>query len=126
MLSEGEIIKWLSRAAIFCLPVKYEPFGLAILEAALSGCALVVGDIPSQREIWGKAAIFVNPNDAGDISAALNQLTQDEFFRNIMGFRALNQALRYSIKQTAADYWQVYGQLLGRSTTRELTDKILT
>ncbi len=32
------------------LPARYEPFGLSVLEAALSGCALVLGDIPSLRE----------------------------------------------------------------------------
>src|SRR5690606_28205132 len=35
---------WMARAAIFVLPARYEPFGLAPLEAALAGCALVLGD----------------------------------------------------------------------------------
>ena len=38
-------------------------FGFSVLEAALSGCALVLGDIPSLREIWGDAALFVPPDD---------------------------------------------------------------
>ena len=33
------------------------------LEAALCGCALVLGDIPSLREVWGDAALFVAPDD---------------------------------------------------------------
>ena len=36
------------------LPARYEPFGLSILEAALSGCALVLGDLPSLRELWDR------------------------------------------------------------------------
>ena len=43
----------MARASIYALPARYEPFGLSILEAALSGAALVLGDIPSLREVWG-------------------------------------------------------------------------
>ena len=37
----------------------YEPFGLAVLEAAQAGCALVLSDIPTFRELWDGAALFV-------------------------------------------------------------------
>jgi len=40
---------YLARASLYVAPARYEPFGLSILEAALSGCALVLGDIPSLR-----------------------------------------------------------------------------
>ena len=110
-LSKTEVIHWLSRSAIFALPAKYEPFGLAVLEAALSGCALVVGDIPTLREIWGQAATYVNPDDAEALEIALNKLMDDEFIRNMMGFRAMQQGLQYSIEQTAFHYHQAYHQL---------------
>ena len=60
-LGEEELARWLARAAIFALPARYEPFGLSVLEAALSGCALVLGDLASLREIWDGAAVFVPP-----------------------------------------------------------------
>ncbi|MGH9491549.1 MAG: glycosyltransferase family 4 protein, partial [Terriglobales bacterium] len=44
---------FLAGAAVFVLPSRYEPFGLGALEAALSGCALLLNDIPSLREVWG-------------------------------------------------------------------------
>src|SRR4051812_8340607 len=53
---------WLRRASIFVLPARYEPFGLGPLEAALAGCALVLGDIPSLHEVWGDAALYVDPD----------------------------------------------------------------
>ena len=56
-----EVAMWLRRAAIFALPARYEPFGLSALEAGLAGCALVLGDIPSLREVWHDAALFVPP-----------------------------------------------------------------
>ena len=63
-LSESELARHYARAAIYCLPARYEPFGLSVLEAALSGCALVLGDIPSLRENWTGAAEFAPPDDA--------------------------------------------------------------
>ena len=55
-------------------PARYEPFGLSALEAALSGCALVLGDIPSLREVWGDAACFVSPSGNGELAAVLRDL----------------------------------------------------
>src|SRR5690606_18489475 len=51
-LSAEEVAIELASAAVYVLPARYEPFGLSALEAALSGCALVLGDIGSLREIW--------------------------------------------------------------------------
>ena len=41
----------LQRASIFVSPAIYEPFGLSVLEAAAAGCALVLSDIPTFREL---------------------------------------------------------------------------
>jgi glycogen synthase len=62
-LSSAEMARQLGAASIFVAPAVYEPFGLAILEAAAAGCALVLGDIPSLRENWDGAALFVEPED---------------------------------------------------------------
>ena len=50
-------------AAVFASMALYEPFGLAVLEAAGAGMRLVLADIPSFRELWGGAALFV-PEEA--------------------------------------------------------------
>src|SRR5690606_3875973 len=63
LLAPAELAQWMGRAAVFALPARYEPFGLAVLEAALSGCALVLGDIPTFRELWDDTALFVPPDD---------------------------------------------------------------
>ena len=61
----------LSRAAIYIATSKYEPFGLAPLEAALSRCAILANDIPNLREIWGDAACYFRSSDAESLSEAL-------------------------------------------------------
>jgi glycogen synthase len=76
-LSTHELASWLERAAIYASPARYQPFGLAALEAAQAGCALVLGDIASQRELWAAAAVYVPPDDPAALARALNRLIGD-------------------------------------------------
>lgn len=62
-LEPAAMARELAQAAVFAAPARYEPFGLGVLEAALSGCALVLADIPTFRELWDGAALFVRPED---------------------------------------------------------------
>jgi glycosyltransferase involved in cell wall biosynthesis len=112
-LTQAEVTSLLGRAAIFASPAHYEPFGLTILEAALEGCALVLGDIPSLREVWGEAAVFAPPADAGAFASALRLVEQDEGLRRELGQRARRRASRYAPEHTRDGYLSVYGQVLG-------------
>src|SRR3982751_3746834 len=58
-LSDTRIAGLFAARPIYASAALYEPFGLSVLEAAQAGCALVLSDIPTHREIWGGAAIFV-------------------------------------------------------------------
>jgi glycosyltransferase involved in cell wall biosynthesis len=106
----------LSRAAVYALPARYEPFGLSILEAGLSGAALVIGDIESLREIWGDAALYVDPDDAAAMGAALSRLIVDQPLRASMAARAHFRALRYTASAMVSAYSKLYDEVLGRVT----------
>ncbi len=112
-LSPGEVAAWMVRAAIYALPAKYEPFGLSALEAGLSGCALVLGDIQSLREVWGAAALFVPPDDRDALDAAVSRLTADHALRSELAARALAQARTYTTERLALGYLDAYQTLLG-------------
>jgi glycosyltransferase involved in cell wall biosynthesis len=107
-----EVRALLGRAAVFASPARYEPFGLGILEAALSGCALVLGDIPSLREVWGEAAVFAPPDDADAFAAALRLVTRDAELRRELAERARRRASRYTVEGMAAGYAEVYASVL--------------
>lgn len=95
-------------AAIYLFPALYEPFGLSVLEAALSGCALVLGDIPSLREIWRDAAVFVNPRDPATIARVTNEVIANTPLRHELGQRARERAGDYTAERMAAAYRQTY------------------
>ena len=111
MVEQGELARWLGRASIYALPARYEPFGLSALEAGLAGCALVLGDIPSLREIWGDAAVYVPPEDRAALLDAIEQLIGDIGLRRTMAMRARTRALRHSPQVMMARYLEAYGRL---------------
>jgi len=102
------------QAAIYAAPAVYEPFGLGILEAARDGCALVLGDIPSLRELWEDAAIFVDPRDPLALREVLACLIEAPRVRGDLAGRARERAARYSIERTAAAYRRLYHRLCDR------------
>ncbi len=107
-LAPDELATWMARASIFVAPAKYEPFGLTILEAALSGCALVLGDIATLRELWDGAAVFVDPGDPGELRAVLRDLGNDPAKVTSLGANAHARAGRYSLARMARSYDQTY------------------
>jgi glycosyltransferase involved in cell wall biosynthesis len=96
------------RAAIFFSPALYEPFGLAVLEAAANGCALVLSDIPTFRELWTGAAVFVAARDAAGFAAAINRLADDPAEREALGRCAAARAQDFTLSDQAAHVRQVY------------------
>jgi len=101
----------LARASIYAMPAKYEPFGLSILEAALSGCALVLGDIPSLREHWDGAALFVAPGDRDALAAALASLIADAPRRERWGRRARVRGTEFTAARMTDAYKRLYADL---------------
>jgi glycogen synthase len=114
-LSPVELAGWYARAAVYALPARYEPFGLTALEAAHSGCALVLGDIASLREVWGDAAWYVAPDDRAALRDALNRLAADPAAREALADRARERARALTPGTMAASYLSIYRELLGRS-----------
>jgi glycosyltransferase involved in cell wall biosynthesis len=113
-LDPEELEGWMARAAIYALPARYEPFGLSALEAALCGCALVLGDIPSLREIWGEAATYVPPDDARALTDAIEQIAAQDALRQRLGAAARARGLRFAADRMAARYLRLYRALASR------------
>jgi glycosyltransferase involved in cell wall biosynthesis len=113
-LSAERLSEWYARAAIYALPARYEPFGLTALEAALSGCALVLGDIPTLHEVWGDAACYVSPDDHGGLRDALNAMLIDDAARTDWAERAMARARRFNPERFARRYLSLYHALGAR------------
>jgi glycosyltransferase involved in cell wall biosynthesis len=111
-LPEEELARWLSARPVFVSAALHEPFGLAVLEAASAGCALILSDIPTFRELWDEVAIFVDPRDEDGFARAIGDLVGDDFERAVLGRAARERAARYTPDAMAAQMANLYRGLL--------------
>lgn len=95
-----------SRVYVACS--RYEPFGLAPLEAAWAGCCLLLNDIPSLREVWGTAAFYFARDDGDDLMAWLRLLHQDEALARAGAAAAACRARQLGSADMSAAYATLY------------------
>lgn len=118
-LPHGDVQQWMARAAIVASPSLYEPFGLAPLEAAQAGAALVLADIPTYRELWDGAALFASPSDEKAFADALNRLASDDALRHEFAMLARERSQRFTLKAQAIAMQSIYEHLLHPVTAME-------
>jgi glycogen(starch) synthase len=75
-------------------------------------CALVLGDIPSLRENWSGAALFVAPDDRTALARALRDLLGDEGRRREWARKAYERSREFPLSRTADDYVRLYETLV--------------
>lgn len=110
-LSENGIAEQLAGRPIFVSSALYEPFGLAVLEAAQAGCALVLSDIPTFRELWDGAARFVYPHDVQGFARALEEIAADTDLRSRLGAAAQARSASFTVQRMAAEMVALYRAL---------------
>lgn len=101
----------LQRSPVYVSSARYEPFGLSVLEAAMSGAALVLSDIPVFRELWSGAAMFTDPDDDLDIAASIDTLLNDEPLRAQLAAAARRRAQRFGVETMISRMLEVYGSI---------------
>jgi glycosyltransferase involved in cell wall biosynthesis len=114
-LAPASLRSRMTRSAVFASLAVYEPFGLSVLEAAQCGCALVLSDIDTFRELWHGAAIFVPQADVETCADVLKELLDDPALAAAWGAQARLRAESYSLERVAANMRSLYRSLLQQS-----------
>ncbi|WP_374471861.1 glycosyltransferase family 4 protein [Phenylobacterium sp.] len=107
-LPNETVTRWLARAPIYASAALYEPFGLGVLEAAQAGCALVLSDIPTFRELWDGAAVFCDPYAPEVFAGVFQELLADPVQTERLGQQAAARAARYSVEAMTAGVLELY------------------
>jgi glycosyltransferase involved in cell wall biosynthesis len=111
--TEAQLRALYSHAAIYAATPRYEPLGMAALDAAFSRCAIVANDIPSFREVWGDAALYFRTNDADSLAAILRQLDSDRPLRQAYANRAFTRAReRFTTNRMIDRFLELYRSLI--------------
>jgi len=117
-LDEAALRGHLAARPIYVSTAVYEPFGLAVLEAAQAGCALVLSDIAGFRELWDGAAMFVPPREEAAVAAAIAELARSPALRAELGRRARTRSRRYGVSSMVHGTLEIYRAVLGHARTR--------
>ena len=91
-------------ASVFIYPSFYEGFGFPPLEAMACGVPVVASFASSLPEVVGDAALMVDPYNINDLAGALEKVLVDENLKNKLIARGLEQAKKFSWRETARAY----------------------
>jgi len=113
---EDQLRELYANSATYAATSRYEPFGLAPVEAALSRCALVVNDIPVFHELWGDAAFYFDRNNAESLAQAIRLLSEFSSFRESLADSAYERARqRFGSARMVREYENLYRSLTGKA-----------
>lgn len=97
---------------VFCLPSRWEGFGLALAEALACGLPAVASAVDSLPEVLGPAGLLVPPDDPAALADALERLLSDPALRASLAAAAPVQAARFDLQVMRAAYVALYEELL--------------
>ncbi|PJE57576.1 MAG: hypothetical protein COU82_00975 [Candidatus Portnoybacteria bacterium CG10_big_fil_rev_8_21_14_0_10_38_18] len=111
-VSEEELDKLYTNAALFVFPSLSEGFGLPPLEAMARGVPVVSSGVACLPEILGEAAIYFNPLDINDIAAKIKNTLSDDRARKNLIQKGFERVKKYNWEKMARETLKVYQSVL--------------
>ncbi|MEY2917348.1 MAG: hypothetical protein RIS73_1062 [Bacteroidota bacterium] len=109
---DNELNTIYKNAALFIFPSEYEGFGIPALEAMVCGCPVILSNTSSLPEIAADAALYFEPNNVTELSAAILKILQDEHFKNSLIEKGYNQVKKFSWDKMTNEYLDAAKEIL--------------
>lgn len=100
-ITDEELLYYYKNAICFVSSSLYEGFGIPAIEAMEMECPVIVSDIPVFHEIYGEAAIYVDPLDENEIAEKMDRLCVDKSLREQLISKGLKQITLYDWRESA-------------------------
>lgn len=117
LVSGAELVTLYQRAWVFCMPSRYEGFGVPYLEAMACGTPVVSTPNGGAREVLADGRFGVIVPD-GNLGAALLGLLRSPSARIESGQRGLDHARHYDIANVCAQYEAIYRTVIANGGHR--------
>ena len=117
-LPSEEVAAWMKRAALIVMPSKWiEPFGLVLLEAHLSGAAVISSGQGGMPEVSGPdGALYLSEVSGEAIADAICHLARNDAEREALAKRGQDYVLKHHrIEDRAAELDALRRKLTGKS-----------
>ena len=110
-ISDDERSARMRGCTVYCSPsVRGESFGMVLLEAMASGCALVASDLDGHRNVAsdGVDALLAPVGDAAALAKALRRVLDDDGLRAELVAGGRRRAEQLSMTHLAERYDEIY------------------
>lgn len=117
-ISDEERAARMRGCTVYCSPsVRGESFGMVLLEAMASGCALVASDLPGHRNVAtdGVDALLAPVGDAAALAKALRRVLDDDALRAELVAGGRRRADELSMDRLAGRYLEIYDDVARRA-----------
>lgn len=108
----SDVPRFLAALDIFCMPSRWEGFGLALVEAMAAGKPCVATAVDSLPEVLGEAGVLVPPGDREALAGAIASLLSDPRRREDLASRARGRAQSFSVGTMVARYERLYEEVV--------------
>lgn len=99
-------------AEVFVYPSRFEGFGIPLLEALCSGTPAIGCTGSCLEEAGGPSSLYVNPDDAPALAAAIDRVFTDKTLREKMIADGHQWAARFEADVLTRRLTEVYGQIV--------------
>ncbi|MCY3896845.1 MAG: glycosyltransferase family 1 protein [Chloroflexi bacterium] len=107
-VADATLARLFAQAEFVLMPSRDEGFGLPALEAMALGTPVIAARAGALPEVVGDASLLIEPNDAEELTEAVDRLTDDPDLRATLSAGGRARARGFSWERTARETLAVY------------------
>jgi len=105
-ISNAELKQVLGGALALTFVPFFEGFGIPVIEAMAAEIPVICSDTTSLPEVGGDAVLYVHPGNTGDISEAMQRISEDKELRTSLVEKGNLQRKKFNWDSSAARLWE--------------------